>query len=75
MSSRSLEPVDPFEEGLELPRRKDFSDTGSAGGLGAVMGEKPEGGLAVRTTGGVAASSSRDSSSIKFFNEGCSYAP
>jgi len=75
VSSLSLDPVDPFEDGRELPRRKDLMGPGSAGALGAVMGENPEGGLAVRITGGVAASSSKDSSSTNLFNDGCSYAP
>lgn len=73
-SSLSFDPVDPFEEGLEVPRRKVFKGL-DWGDLGAVRGENPEGGLAVRMTGGLAASSSNDSSSIKSRSDGCSYAP
>jgi len=71
----SFDPVDPLDEGLELPRRNDFSVPESPGDFGAVRGENPDGGLEVRMTGGVAASSSKDSSSIKLFKDGCSYAP
>ena len=73
-SSLSFDPVDPFEDGLELPRRKVFKGL-DWGDRGAVRGEKPEGGLAVRMTGGLAASSSKDSSAINSRREGCSYAP
>ena len=73
-SSLSFDPVDPFEDGLELPRRKVFKGL-DWGDRGAVSGENPDGGLAVRITGGLAASSSKDSSSINSRSDGCSYAP
>ena len=60
-SSRSLEPDDPFEDGLEELRRN-FNGLESRD-FGAVRGENPEGGFAVLMTGGLAASSSNDSSS------------
>ena len=55
----SFDPIDPLDEGLEPPRRNDLRGLESAGDLGAVRGEKPEGGLAVRMTGVGAASSSK----------------
>lgn len=51
-SSLSLEPFDP--EPNEAGRTRLFKE-GDFGG--AVSGENPDGGLAVRTTGGIAASS------------------
>jgi hypothetical protein len=75
-SSCSFDPNDPLDEGLELPLRKLFKGLESRpGDFGAVKGENPDGGLAVRITGGLAASSSSDSSSGRSRREGCSYAP
>lgn len=49
---------------------------GLFGDLGAVSGENPLGGLAVLMTGGLAASSSREtSSSWRSFRDGCEKAP
>jgi hypothetical protein len=73
-SSLSFDPVDPFEEGLEVPRRNVLRGL-DCGDRGAVRGENPDGGLAVRITGGLAASSSKDSSAINSRRDGCSYAP
>ena len=70
--SFSFDPVEPLEDGLEPPRRNVLRGLDSRGDLGAVRGENPEGGLAVRMTGGLAASSSRDSSWISSRREGCS---
>jgi hypothetical protein len=70
-SSLSFDPVDPFDDGRELPLRNVLRGLESRGDFGAVRGEKPEGGLAVRITGGLAASSSKDvSSSIRSLSEG-----
>lgn len=63
--SASREASEPVEEGRELlrPERRDLSPPegveSRTGDLGAVKGENPLGGLAVRMTGGLAASSSR----------------
>jgi len=73
----SREPREPLDDGREAVLRKDLKALGSwDGDLGAVSGEKPDGGFAVRMTGGLAASSSRErpwagSSSC----EGWEYAP
>jgi hypothetical protein len=75
VSSWSFDPNEPFEDGLELPRKKFFKLLESRGDFGAVNGENPDGGFAVRIIGGLAASSSKDSSSTKSRKEGCSYAP
>lgn len=61
-SSLSLEPEDPVEEGLE-ELRNNLSGLASRD-FGAVRGENPDGGFAVLMTGGLAASSSKDSSSV-----------
>lgn len=59
-TSASLDADEPLEDGLEafLPLRK-LRKPPPVGDLGAVNEEKPLGGLAVFTTGGAAASSSR----------------
>lgn len=59
-SSLSLDPAELTEDGRD-ELRKNFSELDSRA-FGDVNGEKPEGGFAVRMTGGLAASSSRDSS-------------
>lgn len=74
-SSRSFDAFEPFDDGLDPPLRNVFKGLESAGDFGAVRGEKPEGGLAVRITGVGAASSSKESSSINCRKDGCSYAP
>lgn len=62
---------DPLEDGREDPRSSVFKDPVSRpGDLGAVRGENPEGGLAVRITGGLAAKSSRDPSSGRSRRDG-----
>jgi hypothetical protein len=61
--SASLEATDPLDDGRDdLPRMDLKPPDSRTGDLGAVKGEKPEGGLAVRMTGGLAASSSRETS-------------
>lgn len=56
---------DPFDDGRELPLRNVLKGLESRpGDLGAVNGEKPEGGFAVRMTGAVAANSSSESSCV-----------
>jgi hypothetical protein len=73
----SREPREPFEEGREEFRRIDLKPLeASRGDLGAVRGEKPEGGFAVRMTGALAARSSRDwVSSRRSSSEGLEKAP
>lgn len=74
----SFDPIEPLDEGLELPLRNVLRGLESEGDFGAVRGENPDGGLAVRMTGVGAASSSKfasDSSAINSRSEGCSYAP
>lgn len=74
----SREPRELREEGRELFRRMDLKPPleSREGDFGAVSGEKPEGGLAVRMTGELAASSSRDTvSSRRSPREGCEKAP
>lgn len=77
VSSRSFDPADPFDEGLELPLKKLFIGVTSRPDAfgGAVRGENPDGGFAVRITGGLAASSSKDSSSCRSPSDGCLNAP
>src|SRR5450432_4070521 len=70
-SSWSFELLDPFEEGLELACRSAFKFASLVGDLGAVSDENPEGGFAVRITGGLAASSSSEISSCTSSSEGC----
>ena len=55
----SFDPIDPLDEGRELPLRNDLRGLESPGDLGAVRGEKPDGGFAVLITGVGAASSSK----------------
>ena len=75
-SSCSFDPAEPLEDGLELPLRKLFKGLESRpGDFDAVKGENPDGGFAVRMTGGLAASSSSDPSSTMSRRDGCSYAP
>jgi hypothetical protein len=77
---------DPLLEGLETPpllrrERRPFRPDesralGLLGDLGAVKGDKPLGGLEVRTTGELAGRSSRGtSSSCKSLSDGWAYAP
>src|SRR5262245_32869190 len=65
--------TEPLEDGRELLRSIDLKPAFSrTGDFGAVRGEKPEGGFAVRITGGLAASSSRDTPSSTFSScDGC----
>ena len=70
VSSLSLDPVEPLDDGRELPLKNVLSGLDSLGDRGAVKGENPEGGFAVRITGGLAASSSSDCSSTSSRSEG-----
>jgi len=58
----SRDPRDPLDDGRDEVRRIDLKPplVSRTGDLGAVRGEKPDGGFAVRITGGLAASSSRE---------------
>lgn len=69
-SSLSFGPKEPLDDGRELPRRNVFRGLLSRDCRGAVNGENPEGGFEVLMTGGLAASSSRDSSSMSSRREG-----
>lgn len=69
----AADPIDPLLEGRERPLLLPFLSNvlrpdaslplGLLGDFGAVSGEKPEGGLAVLMTGGLAGSSSKGTSS------------
>lgn len=74
-SSFSFDPCEPFEPGRRRKFLSELDLESGAGDFGAVRGENPDGGFAVFMTGGLAASSSRDSSSISSRNEGCLNAP
>jgi hypothetical protein len=67
----SREPTDPLEDGREVLRRIALKPPllSRTGDLGAVRGENPEGGLAVRMMGGLAANSSKDTSGSRKLSE------
>lgn len=80
LRSSSRDDSDPGDDGRDdrsrdlRPPSRGFGDLGD---FGAVNGEKPDGGLAVRMVGGLAASSSRGvpSSSLSAVNDGDRKAP
>lgn len=74
-SSFSFDPCEPFEPGRRRKFLKELDLESVAGDFGAVNGENPDGGFDVLITGGLAASSSSDSSSMSSRNEGCLNAP